>query len=136
MTTARPPAPPVATPDAADLESALAGVEQAVAALGESLMRPDADALETAAAELQATMRGAMDRFARAARLGTMPAELRRRFAVAAGQVTAQREALFRASSSVDQALEILIPRQAAASSVYSAPGGGQRGSGRVIAAS
>jgi hypothetical protein len=68
--------------------------------------------------------------------IATMPAALRTRFAMANGQITAQREALFRASSIVEQGLEILIPRPMAETSVYSATGSNQRGPGRMIAAS
>ena len=45
-------------------------------------------------------------------------------------------EALFRATSLVEQNLEILIPRPLAETSVYSAAGATQRGPGRMIAAS
>jgi hypothetical protein len=65
-----------------------------------------------------------------------MPAALRNRFALANGQIAVQREALFRATSLVEQNLEILLPRPMAESSVYSASGAAQRGPGRMIAAS
>ncbi|HEX7637433.1 MAG TPA: hypothetical protein VF457_03480, partial [Burkholderiaceae bacterium] len=70
------------------------------------------------------------------ARRGTMPPALRRRFALASGQVAAQREALFRATTALDQALEILIPRPLAQASTYSAQGLGGRGPGRMLGAS
>ena len=81
-------------------------------------------------------MRAAMNEFAKVARRGTMPMALRNRFAMANGQIAAQREALFRATSMVEQNLEILIPRPMAEASVYSASGANQRGPGRMIAAS
>jgi len=125
-----------APPDTVELEAALTAVEQAIAMLGQSLTRNDAVAVEAAANDLQAAMRAAMTRFAQVAKRGTMPPVLRKRFALASGQVAAQREALFRATTALDQALEILIPRPATDSSVYCAQGASQRGPGRVIAAS
>jgi len=123
-------------PNTADLESALASVEQAIAALGKTLTLQDADAVEAAAAALQQAMREAMGRFAQVARRGTMPPPLRRRLAMASGQVAAQREALFRATTALDQALDILMPKPDAAAAVYGNPGTGSRGTGRIIAAS
>ena len=125
-----------AAPDTGALELALASVEQSIAGLGHALTLNDSDAVEAAATELQATMRAAMERFAQVAKRGTMPPALRRRFAMASGQVAAQREALIRATTALDQALEILIPRPAASTSVYSAQGATGRGPGRMIAAS
>ncbi len=123
-------------PNTVELESALAAVEQTIAALGASLTQQDPNAVEAAASDLQAAMSAAMQRFAQVARSGTMPPPLRRRLAMASGQVAAQREALFRATTALDQALDILIPPPLASASVYSASGSGNRGSGRVIAAS
>ncbi len=123
-------------PNTAELESALSAVEQSIGALGHALTLNDVVAVEAAATELQATMRAAMERFAQVAKRGTMPPALRQRFAMASGQVAAQREALMRATSALDQALEILIPRPAASASVYSAQGPAGRGPGRMIAAS
>jgi alkylation response protein AidB-like acyl-CoA dehydrogenase len=123
-------------PDTVELESALSVVEQAIATLGHTLTLQDPNAVEAAAGDLQVALRGAMERFAQVARRGTMPPALRRRLAMASGQVAAQREALFRATTALDQALDILIPQPEAAASVYSAYGSGNRGTGRVIAAS
>jgi hypothetical protein len=125
-----------AAPDTSELELALAAVEQAIAVLGHTLTQQDANAVEAAAGELQVAMRTAMASFAQVARRGTMPPPLRKRLAMASGQVAAQREALFRATSALDQALDILIPKPLAASSVYSATGTSGRGPGRMIAAS
>ena len=77
-----------------------------------------------------------MSQFAQAVRRGSVPAALRTRFALANGQIAGQREALFRATTLVEQHLEILIPRPQAQTSVYSATGTGQRGPGRMLAAS
>ena len=135
---ARPSAPaaPTLPPDVSELEASLAAVELAIATLGQTLASNEIAAVETASTALHDTMRAAMNQFAQAARRGKMPAALRGRFAVAGGQIAAQREALIRASARVDQNLEILIPRPMAETSVYSASGASQRGPGRMIAAS
>lgn len=122
--------------DISALEGSLSAVEQAIAALGQTLTQRDIAAVEAASTALHEAMRAAMTEFAQVARNGKMPAALRTRFALANGQIAAQREALFRATSLVEQNLEILIPRPMAESSVYSASGASQRGPGRMIAAS
>jgi len=123
-------------PDASKLEASLAAVELAIAALGHTLTQKDIAAVEAASTALHETMRGAMTQFAQVARRGKMPMALRTRFALASGQIAAQREALYRATALVEQNLEILIPRPMAETSVYSASGASQRGPGRMIAAS
>ena len=125
-----------APPNTVELETALAAVEQAIAGLGHSLTQQDPNAVEAAAAALQQAMREAMGRFAQVAKRGTMPPPLRRRLAMASGQVAAQREALFRATTALDQALDILMPKPAPSAAVYGNPGTGSRGTGRIIAAS
>jgi hypothetical protein len=130
---------PASTPlpsGTSELEVSLSSVEQAIAALGQTLAHPDIAAIEAASTALHDAMRAAMSQFAQVAKRGTMPVSLRTRFALATGQIAAQREALFRATSLVEQNLEILIPRPMAETSVYSASGASQRGPGRVIAAS
>ena len=129
-------ADPTLPPGASDLEASLAAVELAIATLGDTLARPDIAAVEAASTALHDTMRAAMSQFAQVARRGSMPAALRTRFALANAQVAAQREALIRATSLVEQNLEILIPRPMAETSVYSASGASQRGPGRMLAAS
>jgi hypothetical protein len=118
------------------LEVSLAAVELAIATLGHTLSQPDIAAIEAASTALHEAMRAAMNEFAKVARRGAMPVALRNRLAMANGQIAAQREALFRATSMVEQNLEILIPRPMAETSVYSAAGASQRGPGRMIAAS
>ena len=81
-------------------------------------------------------MRAAMTQFAQVARRGTMPAALRSRFAMANGQIAAQREALFRATSLVEQNLEILIPAADGRDQRLLGFRRAQRGPGRMIAAS
>jgi hypothetical protein len=124
------------TGDTSALEASLSAVEQAIAVLGHTLTLRDIAAVEAASTSLHDTMRAAMTQFAQLARGGRMPAALRTRFALANGQIAAQREALIRATSLVEQNLEILIPRPMAEKSVYSASGTSQRGPGRMIAAS
>jgi hypothetical protein len=123
-------------PDTSRLEVSLAAVELAIATLGHTLTRQDIAAIEAASTTLHDAMRAAMAQFAQVARRGTMPIALRTRLAMANGQIAAQREALIRAASLVEQNLEILIPRPMAETSVYSASGASQRGPGRMIAAS
>lgn len=126
------PATAALPPDTSALEVSLAAVELAIATLGHTLAQRDIAAVETASTALH----DAMTQFAQVAKRGTMPVALRTRFALASGQVAAQREALIRASALVEQNLEILLPRAMAETSVYSASGAAQRGPGRVIAAS
>ena len=133
---ARQPAQATLPPDTSALEVSLAAVELAIATLGATLAQQDIAAIEAASTTLHDTMRSAMAQFAQVARRGTMPAALRTRFAMANGQIAAQREALIRATSLVEQNLEILIPRPMAETSVYSATGASQRGPGRMIASS
>jgi len=135
---ARPAAPAQSSlpPEVSALETSLAAVELAIATLGQTLAGRDIAAVESASTALHDAMRAAMNQFAQVARGGKMPVELRSRFALANARITAQREALIRASALVEQNLEILIPRPMAESSVYSASGASQRGPGRMLAAS
>lgn len=105
-----------------ELERPLLLVEERLQALGLALQRPDTVALDRAAAELHDALAAAIDRFGRAARAGGVPPGLRQRLAVAGGQVAAQREALARATASLDRAIEVLIPR-AGANSLYTPAG-------------
>jgi len=123
-------------PDTGGLESALGAVELRIAALGDSLTRPDPQATELAANELRAALGSAMSHFAQVARSGIVPPVLRRRLALASAQMAAQREALARATSALDQAMDILMPR-ATPAAVYTPYGASARtGTGKVIAAS
>ncbi len=134
---ARPPAPANNSPiDTSALDVSLSAVELAIATFGHALTQRDIAAVEAASTALHDAMRAAMTQFAQVARRGAMPVALRTRFALANGQVAAQREALVRATSLVEQHLEILIPRPLAETSVYSASGASQRGPGRMLAAS
>ena len=124
-----------AAPETSALEAALAEVERQIAAMSQALVAQDAPAAETVAAELRGALRGAMTHFAQVQQRGTMPPALRRRLAEAGGQIAAHREALLRATSALDQALDIILPREDAPA-VYSATGPAGRPTGRVIGAS
>jgi ABC-type transporter Mla subunit MlaD len=112
---------------AADLERPLKGVEDSLCALGLALHRQDAQEVDRVAAELHAALVAAVEHFTRAARSGGVPPLLRQRLALAGGQVAAQREALARATASLDRAIDVLMPRQPSAANLYSAAGSSDR---------
>lgn len=107
---------------AAELEPPLLSVERQLSALGHALGGRDATAVDRAAAELHTALAHAVDDFRRAARSGGVPPALRQRLALAGGQVAAQRDALARATASLDRAIDVLIPGMAAPS-LYSEAG-------------
>lgn len=119
-----------AAAEAADLQAPLTAVEDRLAALAQALHAQDAQAVERVAAELHAALALAMDRFGRAARQGGVPPALRHRLMQASGQVAAQREALARATASLDRAMDVLIPGPASAPVMYGAAGCAERGTG------
>jgi hypothetical protein len=111
-----------------ELEQPLQAVEDCLAALGVALTRQDTRAVDEVAAQLHAALAAAVDHFARAARAGGVPPRLRQRLAVASGQVAAQREALARATASLDRAMDVLMPvRAAPAAGLYGALGNSDR---------
>jgi hypothetical protein len=114
---------------AIELERPLQAVEEQLGALALGLQRQDTDAIDRAAHALHVALAAAVEHFALAARRGNIPLSLRRRLAVASGQVAAQREALARATASLDRAIDALLPRPAAGG-VYSAAGAGLRTTG------
>ncbi len=116
-----------AVKQALDLERPLQAVEDRLNALAEALHQQDADAVDRVAAELHAALAAAVGDFSLAARTGGVPPMLRRRLALAGGQVAAQREALARATASLDRAIDVLIPRLVPAG-LYSSAGGADRG--------
>lgn len=121
--------------DASLLERPLQAVEEQLVALGSALHRQDVAAVDAAAAQLHAALAAAVDHFTLAARRGSVPAPLRQRLALASGQVAAQREALARATASLDRAIDVLMPRSAPAS-LYSSHGASERpGSGGALLA-
>jgi len=120
---------------ASDLEAPIAAVEQRLSALGSALQRNDAQAIKSEAGELHRALAAAIDHFARAARQGGVPPPLRRRLAMASGQVAAQREALARATAALDRAIDVLMPRDGGGA-LYSSHGAAERlGRGGVLQA-
>ena len=117
----------------AELETALAAVEQRLAGLGEALRERDSAGIELHATELHRALARAVDRFALAARSGAVPPALRRRLASTSGKVAAQRESLARATAALDRAIDVLIPRDGAG--LYSTFGGTYRGNRGSIGA-
>ncbi len=117
-----------------ELEAALAAVEHRLTALGMALCVRDTLGIEENAAELHRALATAVERFALAARSGSVPPALRHRLANTSGQVAAQRESLARATAALDRAIEVLMPRDAHA--LYSTAGGTERsrGSGSILA--
>ena len=115
-----------AVQQAAALETPLKAVEDQLIALGLALHQQDVKAVDHAASGLHLALAAAVDHFGRAARSGGVPAPLRHRLALASGQVVAQREALARATASLDRAIDVLIPRLAP-STLYTAGGGSDR---------
>lgn len=107
------PAERAAVQQAAELERPLAAVEAQLLALGAALQLQDAGAVDRAASDLHLALAAAVDHFALAARRGGVPLPLRHRLALASGRVAAQREALARATASLDRAIDVLIPRPA-----------------------
>ena len=120
------PAQRAAVQQAADLEQPLAAVEEQLLALGAALHRQDVGAVDRAACDLHLALAAAVDHFALAARRGGVPLPLRHRLALASGQVAAQREALARATASLDRAIDVLIPRTGHGA-LYSATGSSDR---------
>jgi hypothetical protein len=94
----------------AALEQPLAQLEGQLALLSSALRGQDAQTIEAAAASLHGALVLALDQFTRAARNGGVPSALRQRLAVAGGHVAAQREALARATASLDRAIDVLLP--------------------------
>ena len=114
------------TPRANALEQPLLALEQRLFDLGVALHRRDLAAVDRVAAELHLALAAAVDHFALAAQQGGVPPPLRQRLSQASGQVAAQREALARATASLDRAMEVLMPR-AAAGIMYGASGQSNR---------
>lgn len=113
-----------------ELEPPLAAVEAQLALLADALREQDLAAVDRVAADLHQALSAAVTHFARAAHRGFVPPGLRQRLAMAGGQVAAQREALARATASLDRAIDVLMPDlHAAPSRLYSAGGSNERGS-------
>ncbi len=119
----------------AALEPPLAVLETSLSALAQALCSNDADAIEQQAADLHRALARAVGHFAKAAREGGVPGPLRHRLALATGRVAAQREALARATASLDRAIDVLLPGHPL-HAVYGAGGAAERNaqSGSLLA--
>ncbi len=119
---------------APELEGPLVAVESRLTALSLALYEQDAAGVERVAGELHAALAAAVQHFQRAARNGGVPPGLRQRLALAGSQVAAQREALARATASLDRAIDVLMPdlgQTPRSTALYSAGGLADRSSGR-----
>lgn len=96
-----------------DLETPLGRVEEQLQELQAALQVGDSGALETAATGLHRALASAVEHFRQAARHGGIPQPMRVRLASASARVAAQREALARATASLDRAIEVLLPSAA-----------------------
>jgi hypothetical protein len=111
-----------------ELEVALGDVEFQLEALGQALKDHDPAATELAATDLHRALTHAVRRFGTAAGRGGVPPALRRRLAMASGLVAAQRDAVARATSLLDRAIDVLLPAPPIlAAPMYGAHGGSQR---------
>jgi hypothetical protein len=106
----------------AELEPSVMRLELRLSELASTLCRRDAGAIEAAASALHKALAAAIDDFRKAAMQGGVPPQLRQRLVSASGQVAAQREALARATASLDRAIDVLLP-DAARHNVYDAYG-------------
>jgi hypothetical protein len=97
-------------PDPAELEAPVLLVEQHLSDLHQALQADDTRALELAASALHRSLSGAVIHLREAAERGALPAPLRERLAVASARVAAQRQALARATASLDRAIDVLLP--------------------------
>lgn len=109
-----------------ELEAALALVQQA-------LVQRDTPSLEQQAGQVQQLLAAALAE----ARGQSLPAPLRQRLAQAGAQLAAQRQALGRATASLDRALEVLMPSEPDPSGLYGQGGRAlrQRSSGSALSA-
>lgn len=94
----------------AELEPPLEALERSLGGLTDALRADDPNAIESRASELHRALAQAVAHFSRAARQGGIPLVLRQRLAMASARVAAQREALARATASLDRAIEVLLP--------------------------
>ncbi len=119
-------APMTSTPGITGLEDTLSAVETRLADLSEALRTRDLAGIDRHAADLHTALATAVDTFCVAVRSGPVSPALRRRLVAASGQVAAQRESLARATSALDRAIDVLMPRDN--SGCYSASGDTKRG--------
>ena len=101
------------TPAQVDLEAPVRQVELHLEELHQALQMEDPLALEVAASSLHRSLTGAVEHFRAAAQQGILPSPLRHRLALASARVAAQRQALARATASLDRAIDVLLPERA-----------------------
>ncbi|MCW5635046.1 MAG: hypothetical protein KIT17_17055 [Rubrivivax sp.] len=108
----------------APLARTLSLLDEQLTALGQALQGRDAQALQAAADQLVAALESAGPTLRQP---GVLTPALRRQLAYAVGRVAAHREALARATASVDRAIEVLLPAPVPAAGTYSAAGYSER---------
>lgn len=108
----------------APLATTLNLLDEQLTALSSALQGRDAQALQAAADHLVAGLEAAGPVLREP---GALTPALRRQLAFAVGRVAAHREALARATASVDRAIEVLLPSPAPAAGTYSANGYAER---------
>ena len=118
----RTPSAPAAT--GADLDESLQRLEHHLDDLQASLSARDLPGIEQHAAALQRALSQAATRITHAARSAQPPLVLRRRLGEASVRVAAQRDALARATATLERAMHLLMPP--ADSALYSASGATQ----------
>lgn len=109
---------------AAPLATTLSLLDEQLTALSTALQGRDAQALQAAADHLVAALEAAGPVLREP---GALTPTLRRQLAYAVGRVAAHREALARATASVDRAIEVLLPAPVPAAGTYSAAGYAER---------
>jgi ribosomal protein S7 len=114
---------------AGDLERAVTAVEQALAVMQEALQGNDATRVEAACDNLRQTLSCSVTVFREAARHQAVPAPMKRRLAGASARIAAQREALARATTALDRAIDVLLPQDQAG---YAASGRAAHRSAKV----
>jgi hypothetical protein len=97
-----------------ELEAPVRLVEQHLSELHQALQADDVQALEMAASALHRSLTSAVEHFRAAAKHGSLPPALRERLALASARVAAQRQALARATASLDRAIDVLLPERKA----------------------
>ena len=106
-----------------ELEPLVAEVELRLMALGDALREREAAAIEQQAQALHQAMATALQRFIHAAHHGVVPEALRLRLSRTGAQLARQREALSRATSALDRAIDVLMPGASQDAQVYTASG-------------
>ena len=107
-----------------EAEHHLAALESLLVEMRVALQRPDPAAVDAVTVRLQVALALAIDAFRHS---GGVPAALRRRLALAGSEVAAQREAIARASVSLERAMDVLLPHATAPAPLYSASGASRR---------